>query len=124
MHWASVLRVVGLLLMLFSGTMLPPAIVSVIYDDGGLLPFVVSFGVLLALGLLLWLPVCRSRQDLRTRDGFLIVVLFEPFRRPMHRHSQQASGHLVPLAPPWCVCYLMPDFPVLGLERCLDGGDE
>ncbi|MCG5514521.1 MULTISPECIES: TrkH family potassium uptake protein [unclassified Ectothiorhodospira] len=76
MHWASVLRVVGLLLMLFSGTMLPPAIVSLIYDDGGLLPFIVSFGVLLALGLLLWLPVCRSRQDLRTRDGFLIVVLF------------------------------------------------
>ncbi|TVQ73007.1 MAG: potassium transporter [Chromatiaceae bacterium] len=76
MHWASVLRVVGLLLMIFSGTMLPPAIISLIYDDGGLLPFVVSFGVLFVLGLLLWLPVCRSRQDLRTRDGFLIVVLF------------------------------------------------
>lgn len=76
MHWAPVLRVVGLLLMLFSITMLPPALVAFIYQDLGLVPFLQSFAWLLVLGLLLWLPVCRSRRELRVRDGFLIVVSF------------------------------------------------
>ncbi|MFP4161433.1 MAG: TrkH family potassium uptake protein [Ectothiorhodospira sp.] len=76
MRWASVLRIVGLLLMLFSTTMLPPALVSLIHGDAGLEAFLFSFGALLSLGLLLWWPVRRAYQELRTRDGFLIVVLF------------------------------------------------
>ncbi|SEQ21905.1 trk system potassium uptake protein TrkH [Ectothiorhodospira magna] len=76
MYWSSVLRVVGLLLMLFSVTMLPPALVALIYGDEGLVPFLISFLVILVVGSLIWLPVCRQRQELRTRDGFLVVVLF------------------------------------------------
>ncbi|SIT65721.1 trk system potassium uptake protein TrkH [Ectothiorhodosinus mongolicus] len=76
MHWAPVLRIVGILVMLFSFTMLPPALVALIYQDDGLMPFLSAFGLLLVFGMLLWLPVCRNRQELRTRDGFLIVVLF------------------------------------------------
>ncbi|MCG5536369.1 TrkH family potassium uptake protein [Ectothiorhodospira mobilis] len=76
MRWASVLRVVGLLLMLFSTTMLPPALVALIHGDAGLEAFLIAFGALLLLGFLLWWPVRRVYQELRTRDGFLIVVLF------------------------------------------------
>ncbi|WP_290652312.1 TrkH family potassium uptake protein [Aquisalimonas sp.] len=76
MHWSAVERIVGLLLMLFSVTMLPPAVVALIYGDPGLVPFLASFAVILAAGALAWLPVRHARYDLRTRDGFLVVVLF------------------------------------------------
>ena len=76
MHWSTVQRILGLLLMLFSIAMLPPALIALIFNDAGLLPFTLSFAVILAAGALLWLPVRQDRHELRTRDGFLIVVLF------------------------------------------------
>ncbi|NCA68875.1 MAG: potassium transporter [Sphingobacteriia bacterium] len=76
MYWSPVLRIVGLLLLLFSVTMLPPAGVALIYADAGLAPFLVSFVILLLLGFAIWLPVSRSKRELRTREGFLVVVLF------------------------------------------------
>jgi trk system potassium uptake protein TrkH len=76
MYWSSVLRIAGLLLVLFSTTMLPPALIAFIYDDPGLVPFLVSFGILLVVGVVIWLPVSRCKRELRTREGFLVVVLF------------------------------------------------
>lgn len=61
---------------LFSITMLPPALVAVFYKDGGGTAFVQAFFVSLFLGLLLWYPNRKHKSDLRTREGFLIVVLF------------------------------------------------
>ncbi len=62
--------------MVFSITMLPPIGVSMFYDDGHDYAFVGAFAITLITGFLIWLPVYRVRQDLRTRDGFLITVLF------------------------------------------------
>lgn len=76
MHLIVIQRVLGILLMLFSTTMLPPLVVSLIYNDGVLYPFLFGFGLALCFGLLLWLPVKSSRVDLRLRDGFVIVVMF------------------------------------------------
>ncbi|MGD8206607.1 MAG: TrkH family potassium uptake protein, partial [Thiohalocapsa sp.] len=76
MKLAAVQKVLGLLLMVFSVTMLPPAVVSLIYQDGSGLPFVYAFAMILGIGTLIWLPVARRRQELRLRDGFLVVVLF------------------------------------------------
>ena len=76
MHWSVVERIVGLLLMLFSLTMLPPAVVALIYGDPGLVPFLTAAVVIFLAGALAWLPVRNARHDLRTRDGFLVVVLF------------------------------------------------
>ena len=73
---AQVLRIVGLLLMAFSLSMLPPIAVSFIYDDGAWSSFLTGFAVIASIGLLVWLPVCRNQQDLRRRDGFLVVALF------------------------------------------------
>jgi trk system potassium uptake protein TrkH len=72
----AVQKVLGLLLMLFSFSMLPPALVSALYRDATAGPFLIAFALVLSIGLLIWLPVHRSRQDLRLRDGFLVVVLF------------------------------------------------
>ncbi len=76
MNLPVVQRIVGLLLMMFSVTMLPPVAVSLIYSDENILPFVLGFALTVASGALLWLPVRRARQELRLRDGFLIVALF------------------------------------------------
>lgn len=76
MNWTVVQRILGLLLMMFSLTMLPPIVVSLIYADPAWAPFLESFGLTFAGGLLTWYPVRNSRKDLRRRDGFLIVALF------------------------------------------------
>jgi len=76
MNWTVVQRILGLLLMIFSLTMLPPIIISVIFDEQSWLPFVEGFGLTLIAGLLCWLPVHRSRKELRLRDGFLVVAAF------------------------------------------------
>jgi trk system potassium uptake protein TrkH len=76
MQLTAILRIMGLLLMLFSVTMLPPAFVGFIYGDGEILPFIESFAVILLLGIIIWLPVRKFRKELRLRDGFVIVVVF------------------------------------------------
>ena len=76
MNWTVVQRILGLLLMMFSLTMLPPILISLIYDEQSWLPFLQGFGLTLAVGVLLWLPVHKSKRDLRLRDGFLIVAAF------------------------------------------------
>lgn len=76
MNWTVVQRILGLLLMMFSLTMLPPIAFSLYYNDHSWLPFVEGFGLTLAAGMLIWLPVHRSRKDLRLRDGFLVVAAF------------------------------------------------
>jgi trk system potassium uptake protein TrkH len=76
MNFAVVQRILGLLLMLFSLTMLPPLGVSLYFADGNWAPFVDAFFALLVLGLIVWYPVRHKIRDLRVRDGFLVVALF------------------------------------------------
>ena len=76
MQLTVVQRILGLLIMVFSTTMLPPALVGLWYQDHSILPFIESFFILLASGFLIWFPVRELRHELRLRDGFVIVVLF------------------------------------------------
>ena len=76
MNLGAVQRIFGLLLMVFSLTMLPPIGVSVLYADGHWQPFSDAFVIVLAAGLLLWWPERRNTRELRLRDGFLVVALF------------------------------------------------
>jgi len=69
----------GVLLMCFSVTMVPPMFVSLIYDDASLHAFVKALLVTLSAGVLVWLPVRKAayrNQNLRLREGFLIVAAF------------------------------------------------
>jgi trk system potassium uptake protein TrkH len=74
MGFAVVQRIVGFLIAGSSLMMLPPVGVSLLYHDGTAILFLVSAAILLVLGLLVYFPVRKVRQELRLRDGFLIVV--------------------------------------------------
>lgn len=76
MQFSIILRIFGLLLMVFSFTMFPPILVGWLMGDPELSPFWLSGGILFGVGAILWFPVRRAKATLRTRDGFLIVTLF------------------------------------------------
>ena len=76
MNWTVVQRILGLLLMMFSVTMLPPIAISLIFEDHSWLSFVEGFALTLLAGLICWAPVHKTRKDLRLRDGFLVVAAF------------------------------------------------
>ncbi len=76
MNLLMVQRILGLMLMIFSLTLLVPAGVALDYGDGHWRPFVDSFLIVAGAGVLLWLPVRKVRRDLRLRDGFLVVAVF------------------------------------------------
>ncbi len=76
MQYKNIIRILGLLVALLSVTMLPPALVSMIYRDGGGVPFLLGFLWCLVTGFVAWYPNRYQKTDLRAREGFLIVVLF------------------------------------------------
>lgn len=76
MHFTVIFRVLGIFLMLFSVTMLPPMLVSWYYNDGAMVAFGTALLATFGLGFICWAPVHNARHDLRTRDGFVITVLF------------------------------------------------
>jgi len=76
MQFFVIQRVLGLLLIVFSLTLLPPAWIGWMHDDPDVSPFIEGFFIILFSGFLLWAPVRYQKKELRLRDGFLIVVLF------------------------------------------------
>lgn len=76
MHYNVIRRISGLLLGLFSITMLPPIIVSFIYNEQNHQPFIIGFFTIFLTGLLLWLSAKNAKEELRTRDGFIIAAIF------------------------------------------------
>lgn len=76
MNLATVLRILGLMLMMFSLSMLPPVGVAIGYRDGHEHVFLASFAIVAVIGVMLWFPVRHIREDLRLRDGFLVVAMF------------------------------------------------
>ena len=76
MHLSTTLRILGLLLMVFSLTMIPPVIVSLIYDDLQVSLFLTALLIIFSVGLSSWLPTRKKKAALRIRDGFVITVLF------------------------------------------------
>jgi trk system potassium uptake protein TrkH len=76
MQTAVIQRILGLLLALFSITLLPPLTISLWVQDGAEFAFSMALLITVCLGLALWLPVRNVRKELRMRDGFVVVVLF------------------------------------------------
>lgn len=69
------LKIFGLLLIIFSFSMLPPILVA--YQDfhRDQAAFIDSFFLILSVGMLLFLPNRHYQKDLRNRDGFIIATL-------------------------------------------------
>ena len=76
MHYNVIRRITGLLLGLFSITMLPPIVVSFIYNEENHQPFIIGFLTIFLAGFLLWLSAKNAKEELRTRDGFIIAAMF------------------------------------------------
>lgn len=76
MQLAVIQRILGILLSLFSLTMFPPLVISLVTSDGIAIPFLSAFALILSIGLILWVPVRNIKNELRLRDGFVVVVLF------------------------------------------------
>ena len=76
MQYSTIFRILGVLLMLFSISMLPPIFIANMYHDGGVLAFSYGFFLTAITGFLMWFRFRHDRNQLRTRDGFIIVVLF------------------------------------------------
>ncbi len=76
MHFAAIGRILGVLLMLFSLSHVPPMLIA-LYDGGGSSSsFLWAFAITVLTGLFIWLPVRSARAELRVRDGYLITALF------------------------------------------------
>lgn len=69
------LRILGVLVLLFSTTIIPPLVLSVVMGDGHATDFAITLLVSLFIGLGLWAPARHHEAKIRTRDGFLIVAL-------------------------------------------------
>ena len=76
MQFSIVFKTIGLLLMVFSLTHLPPVIVDLIYAENQYSSFLSAFALTLLSGLVLWLPFRKSKKDFRIREGVLVVVSF------------------------------------------------
>ena len=76
MRIGTSLRILGVFLMLFSFSMLVPAGVSYYFNDGSSVAFIQSFTLTFGFGLICWFYTRDAKQELKTRDAFLITVLF------------------------------------------------
>lgn len=76
MRHHNILRILGILLMIFSISMVPPMVISLVAVDGEHLAFTDSLLLTVAIGAAIWLPTRHYRGTLRTRDGFIIATAF------------------------------------------------
>ncbi len=75
MNPAIIVNILGIWLLMFSSSLLPPLIISLIYHDGETMHFSLLVLFSLLSGLIIWLLSAKHQTQLRTRDGFVIVVL-------------------------------------------------
>ena len=65
------------MLMMFAGTLMIPIVTSLSFSDGNLQTFIISLLVFSIIGALLYFPNSNIKSsDIKSKEGFLIVVLF------------------------------------------------
>ena len=66
-------KIIGLLLLVASSMMLPPALVGYIYQDGDVWPFIEGFATLALIGAVPFFMYRNIHAELKIRSGFLVV---------------------------------------------------
>ena len=66
-------KIIGLLLLVSSFMMLPPALVGLIYKDGDVWPFIEGFATLALIGAVPFFMYRKMDAELKIRSGFLVV---------------------------------------------------
>lgn len=76
MHFLSIQRIFGALLLFFSVTQIPPALLALFVGESSAVAFGAAYLITLITGLVLWMPVRKRKDELGTKEGFLVVALF------------------------------------------------
>lgn len=76
MSYRQILRILGVLMLMYSFTLLPPFLLSLYFADGTTPAFSAGFTLISLTGLAAWWPHRRHRDELTPRDGFLVVFMF------------------------------------------------
>ncbi|MFA6036545.1 MAG: potassium transporter TrkG [Legionellales bacterium] len=69
------LRILGMILIVFSLTHVPAMVIALFHHEAEITTFLSAAMVTFTAGLLLWYINRNALQELRTRDGFFIIVL-------------------------------------------------
>lgn len=72
-HFKPVLNILGALLVFLGVSLMFPAIVAYYYDEGDFVSFLITIALSMVLGLLIFL-FTRTKEELRAKDGFIIVT--------------------------------------------------
>ena len=102
MQLLAIQRILGLLLSVFSLTMVPPIAVSAVYDDGAIGDFVWAMVIILVTGLALWWPVRRAQRSREPigAEAAARGAARVPFAVPSVRVSCPAIRHAFRCPPP------------------------
>ena len=76
MNYSLIQRILGMMLILFGFSLVIPIITSLLYNDQNTDIFITSFIIFSLVGLIFYYPNKGEKNDIRTKEGFLIVVLF------------------------------------------------
>lgn len=68
-------KVLGVLLMFYSLTLLSPMIVNYIYHENNAEAFITGFLITFSVGFILWILTYKSNKELSPKDGFIVVFL-------------------------------------------------
>ncbi|NBX84972.1 MAG: potassium transporter [Gammaproteobacteria bacterium] len=79
MHIKHILRLLGMMLIFFSLSMIPPLFVNGWYHEDLQHEFSKSFLIIFLLGLGIWYLCRKSYKEIQIHDGFLLVILFWVF---------------------------------------------
>lgn len=76
MNLKPLLKLFSILVMFFSISFVIPIITSIIYKDGALSVFIITFSIVFIIGFLGWMALRNSNEEMTHKDGFLVITLF------------------------------------------------
>ena len=71
-----VIHLCSFLVFLYSLSMIPPLLVALLYKEKSVFSFFYTLVIAGSLGGLGWFSTRQAKVQLRTQDGFLIIVMF------------------------------------------------
>jgi trk system potassium uptake protein TrkH len=74
--WFGLVRVIGIFLLVYSASLIPPLLLAVAYQDGEFFNFLYPFLTTLGIGLITWLVTKNKHRELYRHEGFLIVAFY------------------------------------------------
>lgn len=74
MHRLIVIRILGAFLMMYSLSLVPPLIIGLVQGDGTWRIFAETWVILVGVGAVAWYLTRNRGDELRMRDGFLVVT--------------------------------------------------